>query len=98
MLVTSKRGFSGHLLNTLLVEEGQVAISLRRRLRLTQKWPGAYFCYERDEFSAAMKVSSALTSLFPFLAGKAYGLLSKKISANYLDGAHSERLFSDPCR
>lgn len=75
-----------------------MAISLRRRLRLTQKWPGAYFCYERDEFSTAMKVSSALTSLFPFLAGKAYGLLSKKISANYLDGAHSERLFSGPCR
>lgn len=58
--VTGKGGSSGHLWNTLLVEEGQVAGSPRRRPGLPQKRSGACSYFKRDEFSTAMKVSLVL--------------------------------------
>ena len=55
------------------------------RLRRTQEWSGACFCFKHDKFSTAIKVSVALTSFFVSLAGRACGLLSHKISANNLE-------------
>lgn len=71
MPVIGKGGSSGHLWTKLLMEEGQVANSLRRRLGLPQKWSGACSYFKHDEFSTAMKVSLALMSLLPPLAGTA---------------------------